>query len=638
MRSVPAGAIVEQGLAGALREAEHQLRVRFEHSPLATIESDTTFHVTAWNPAAERLFGYSSAEAIGQPISFLVAGATRARVETDWRERALKAPTESTQENLTKSGLSLLCRWHNTPLTAASGTPIGVTSTVFDSSERGSDGEAIVRSYRMEMLSNLADGIAHDFTNVFAVILSYANFIKDASPAGDSRRDDALELLVAAGEGAALTRRLLGISERVTAEKPIELNESLSQLRGLLRKALREYGEISLILAPGPLMVRIDPVQFDLIVLNLTLGVRDAMPNGDVQILLEGLSEGGTARGPAARMTIAAASARASAPPDTPAAFLAARAESDLVALGLPKCQRIVEAAGGTLDVQSGAGQGKAFVVELPLWFEAPAEGSTELELPTQGKRVLIAEAEPALRRAAARALDHAGYDVRVAVDYDEAVARLAELGPQLDVLVTDLALPGCAGYELVGRARLSAPHAAILVTAAFTSNDAAPAPEGIFALFKPVLPSELVLAVQQALSSQARSDPEKDAQGELVLVVEDDDAMRAALGRILEGAGYSARLSPTLADARHQLESGLEPALVLCDLSLPDGSSVELLRWILHSRPALRERVFILSGGAVDAADVAFTKSGAFPLLRKPIEPGPLLRLLSRARASSGE
>ncbi|HWA78161.1 MAG TPA: response regulator, partial [Polyangiaceae bacterium] len=482
----------------------------------------------------------------------------------------------------------------------------------------------------------VADGVAHDFTNVFAVVLSYANFIKESSPVGDPRRDDALEILSAAGEGTALIRRLLSVSERFTGEKPIELNESLLQLRGLLLRSLDEHRELQLIESRSALVVRIDPVRFDQLLLSLTLAASETAPDTHpLRILLEsGVNPG------FARITVQCVESE----------LTELAGSSELPLLGRPldpsvpemaACVGIVESAGGSIVARASESLGKTFIVELPLWVESSSAAPPQLE--AGHGLVLIAEGDTALRRAAARALSLEGYAVQVAAEYDEAVALLAKLGTRLDVLIGDLAMPGCADYELVAEARRLAPSAAVLVTAAFASGpENAGSRQDVTRLYKPLQPGELVAAVRAALAGRelqtsSGERPSRDGQGELVLVVEDDDSMRAALARILECAGYCVCQAARLAEARKQLETGPEPALVLCDLSLPDGSSVELMNWIFATRPALRGRTFVLSGGAVEDADIAFVRSGVVPVLRKPIEPGPLLQILGRARAGLG-
>ena len=120
-----------------LVESGEKLRLHVKQSSLAVIEWDADFRVAAWNPAAERTFGYAAAEALGQHASFIVPSRARPAVDGVWdRLSREQAGTESTNENLTKDGRTILCAWHNTPLTNAKRQFVGVTSLAEDVTER----------------------------------------------------------------------------------------------------------------------------------------------------------------------------------------------------------------------------------------------------------------------------------------------------------------------------------------------------------------------------------------------------------------------------------------------------------------------------------------------------------------------
>lgn len=479
-------------------------------------------------------------------------------------------------------------------------------------------------SRHAEALNEALGGVAHDFSNVFAVILSYANFIRESSPEDDTRREDALEILRAADEGTALIRRLLGIGERATLQRPIDLNHALPQLKSVLLRSLGDETDLVLRTADVPVVVRMDPVQLDEVVLALTRVARDDTNGGPLEVAVELRSQ----KRPSARVTGAAA--RLTIVGNGPVASQRTVSNEQLLSLA----ERVVTAAAGSLDLEIDAAGSSAFVVELPLYTEHPARDGWAAS--GTGQRILLVEREAALRWAEARALSRAGYDVRVAADYDEAVAIIHQLGARLDVLIDDLSMPGCQHYQLVDIARRIVPTAVILAATAFvTEATEARSAQGVVHVSKLVRPGELASLVQRALSEKRPTEPERATQTESVLVVEDNDIMRAALTRILEANGYSVAQAASLGEARSSLEGGSEPTLVLCDLCLPDGSGAEFVRWLLGSRPTLRERVFILSGGAVDEADARFVESGLVPVLRKPIDPNRMLQMLRQT--SSG-
>src|SRR5690606_511262 len=132
-----------------------------------------------------------------------------------------------------------------------------------------------------------------------------------------------------------------------------------------------------------------------------------------------------------------------------------------------------------------------------------------------------------------------------------------------------------------------------------------------------------------------AKAAPSETPHGNKVLLIEDDRAIQRVTRRILAAAGYTTEAVGTLSEARQALQVGAdEPWAVLCDLSLPDGSGIDLLTWLQSARPGLCRRVFVLTGGATDQASRSFVQSGAFPVLHKPLESRLLLQTLAELKS----
>ncbi len=628
-----------------LMESEHILKMRFEQSPVAKIIWDRSFRVVAWNPAAEKLFGYGRAEALGQHAAFIVPEAVRAHFDTVGRALLAGQPMESTNENLTKDGRSLTCEWHNAPLTSADGTILGVSSEVLDATERTRLQTALAQSQKMDALGQLAGGIAHDFNNILAVILTYATFIREALPEGDQRLDDIIEVLNAGDRAVGLTRQLLAFSrQQPTQKRPVDLNQSLAQVHKLLVRTLGEHVALTVTPSARPAVVRIDPVQFDQIVLNLAVNARDAMPDGgQLRIALEHPPQSSTEPGEPGWVHLKVTDTGTGMDERTRQRifepFFTTKEKGKGTGLGLATCFGIVADTGGQIRVKSAPGQGTTFTVALPLCApeaDSVLRESTRLARTGQGEIVLVAEDDATLRRVAARVLESAGYTVHAVADGKEAIAKLDELGPRLDLLLSDVVMPGCSGYDLIEHASHVAPQAAVLLTSGFVDKAAGRNHrKDLPILWKPVAPRELVRTVAEALRARPTSGipatPE-GAAGGLVLVVEDDEAARRAMVRVLAGAGYASTVAATVADARRALETGPEPRLVLFDLPLPDGSGAELLEWLAETRPALCPRVFILTGGITDEAARRVTLSGRFRVLPKPVQAKQLLEVLAGA------
>ena len=514
---------------------------------------------------------------------------------------------------------------------------------VLDITEQKRVEEKLVQSQKLEAIGQLAGGIAHDFNNILGVILSYAEFLQDGLPEGDEREADVVEILKAARRAVGLTRQLLTFSrQQPTLKRPTDLNLSLSELSKLLVRTVGEHIQISLTPSALPAICQIDPVQFDQIVLNLAVNARDAMPaGGRLEITLEQRTQAGSREPGFVRLTVTdngegmdeLTQQRIFEP------FFTTKQVGKGTGLGLATCFAIVEDAKGSIRVNSARGEGTTFTVDLPLCSglsTSSAPSTHDFAQAGRGECVLVVEDEPALRRVNKRVLERAGYRVHVASDGNDAIRKIDQLAAELDVVVSDIVMPGCSGYDVAEHASRVAGDAAIILTSGYLSDTVRRNRRGdLPILWKPVPQRDLVRAVAQALSTRGSGGGHGAAsskpRGNTILVVEDDSAVQKVMLRLLSAAGYEANGVGTLADAREALKPGAqEPWVVLCDLSLPDGSGVELLEWLRTTRPTMCERVFVMTGGATDDAARSYLQRGTFRVLHKPFEPRRLLQILA--------
>ncbi|MBT9556387.1 MAG: response regulator [Myxococcales bacterium] len=499
-------------------------------------------------------------------------------------------------------------------------------------------------SDRLASVGSLAAGIAHDFNNILSVILSFATFVHDDLERGDERRRDLEEVLKAAERAVALTSRLMLFArQQPRSAKPVDLNLRLDQLKSLLTQSVTSSIRLAFEPAQLPPVVCIDPVEFDQLVLNLVVNARDAMPTGgDLRVRLEHPAPAAALGADAETVRLVVEDTGVGMDDVVKARifdpFFTTKEPGKGTGLGLATCFGLVKQAGGHIDIQSRVGHGTTFSVELPRSggdVEATAAPFEDVPL-GRGQSILVVEDEAALRRATIRLLRDAGYVTHAAADGNEALALVEQLGSSVDLVLTDLVMPGLGGAELHAALRRRQSDAAVLFTTGYGADVARL--EGLDVpniLWKPVREPDLLRAVGAALAGRASRPPSPGgaltmaAPGvELVIVAVADDVDNMAITSILRSAGYSVAHAPGLALARSTLERRPDAWFLVCDAVLPDGRADDLLRELRLTRPKMAGRVVVLA--PADPKGDALQELQGFPVLPRPISPKRILEVLT--------
>jgi CheY-like chemotaxis protein len=389
-------------------------------------------------------------------------------------------------------------------------------------------------------------------------------------------------------------------------------------------------------------------VQFDQILLNLAGNARDAMPGGGRLTL--SIAHTGPCRDErcpeCVRLTVTdtgegmepATLARIFDP------FFTTKDVGQGTGLGLSTCYAIVNEAGGTIRAESSVGRGTSVVLDLPACNEPVVDlaGPGAQDPQGHGERVLVVEDDAALRKAAVRILETAGYRVLEASDGEEAIEKMDDPGTELDLIITDVVMPRRGGFAVLAHARRRFPNTRVLLTSGYL--DGSGGSEVIAGdsplLWKPYTRSSLLQAAHDVLGETAsqRGRPAADARArdpEPVLLIEDEEAIAAATRRMLARAGYQVTVATTMASARQLLEQDGPYAAVICDLTLPDGSGAELVSWLQHTHPEQARRVIVVTGGAVDEPGRALAAGGTVGFLQKPIDSRQLLHSVRTVAAT---
>jgi PAS domain S-box-containing protein len=440
-----------------LRSTGEMLRSVFAASPLAIIATDLNGLVTLWNPAAERLFGWTRDEVIGkenpavpsqarESIEARRALAKRGEAFTDVEARRLKKDGKLVDVTVT------IAATHD-----GEGRPDGVTVVYQDLTERKQLQAQFLQAQKMEAVGRLAGGVAHDFNNLLTVITSYADLLSANDAPVGTWREDLQEITRAADAATGLTRQLLSFSrQRVIEPKVLDLNAVVTGATKLAGRLLGANIQMIVQLDPQTGAVKVDAGHVEQIVMNLAVNARDAMPRGGRLTIT-------TSR-------VSASEVHAGDPGDAPTISYARLAVTDTgtgmdeatqlrifepffttkatdkgTGLGLATVYGLVKQYEGFVRVHSVLGKGTTFELFIPVARSStPAEPITAPgERPKAAGTILLVQDEPAVRSVARRMLETVGYSVIEAPDSQTAL-RIAESRPgAINLLITDVELDG---------------------------------------------------------------------------------------------------------------------------------------------------------------------------------------------------
>ncbi len=418
-------------------------------------------------------------------------------------------------------------RWvRNTPVPqyGADGSLVAYDGLIQDITERRILQEQLFQAQKMESIGRLAGGVAHDFNNLLTAVLGYLELayidLPADLPADHPLRAD-LDEILRAGEGAAsLTRQLLSFASRQPVA-PVRLNLSavVADSLKMLGRLLGEDIVIATELGPALGPVEADPGQIQQLLVNLAVNARDAMPEGGrlvIETANETIDEAYAATHPElspwqyVRLSVTdtgvGMSEEVLAHLFEP--FFTTKELGKGTGLGLATCHGIVRQIGGEISVDSKAGQGTTFRILLPQVEGIASEeraGVATSPTPTGTETVLVVEDEPAVRRLAVLGLRAQGYTVFEAADGEEALHVVAHLVPRLDLLVSDVVMPGVSGPGLAERLLQLHPETKLVLMSGHAEATILPPAlgmRGIPFLPKPFTPERLARKVREVLDA----------------------------------------------------------------------------------------------------------------------------------------
>ncbi len=508
-----------------LRQAMERTQFYMNRMPLAFIAFDREQRVAEWNHTAEKVFGWSAAEAIGRQADTLIVPAdVQPATNRVWKEiletQGDTAP--AINENVTKDGRRITCEWRNTPWRDATGQIRGCLSIVTDITDRLRVSQLEVQlrqSQKLEAVGQLSGGIAHDFNNLLTVIQGNAALLQSLSLQPPEMLDCANQIARAGERAASLTRQLL-LFARKQQMQPVnlDLNETVAQMTRMLRRILGEDISLCAEYAPGLPLIHADAGMIEQIILNLAVNARDAMPEGGqltIQTKVEELKPAANPPSPPqpqVRLTVTD-SGGGIAPEILPRIFepfFTTKEVGKGTGLGLATVYGIVQQHHGEITVQNAPGKGTTFQVCFPSVTTPKAAGPEVPARPvlaTGTETILLVEDEAPLRTFVRDLLQRCGYTVLEADSGPAALKIWAAQQNRIQLLLTDIIMPeNLNGIELGRRLLAEKPALKVIYTSGYAGNlegRQTALTEGVNFIAKPFKPEALTEIIRQHLDEK---------------------------------------------------------------------------------------------------------------------------------------
>jgi signal transduction histidine kinase/CheY-like chemotaxis protein len=580
------------------------------------------------NPAAEQVFGRSQKDLIGSPLGIPLVGGETTEI-TVLRPCGDQVDTEIRTVETNWSGRTVLL------------------ASLRDISARKVVEENLRHSAKMEAVGQLTAGIAHDFNNLLTVVLGNLEIAQRRFNMADPELLSILENAThGAKRAASLTERLLAFARRKPLEPDVvDANALVAGMSDLLRRTLGDGITVRTELASDIWTLEADPTELEAAILNLAVNARDAMLDGG-ELLIEtanveigeGPAAGQDDLTPGAYVAIFVTDTGTGMPKEVLKRafdpFFTTKADGRGTGLGLSQIYGFARQSGGHVRLYSEPGIGTTARIYLPRATETDAAARPRRNVPPEtipramaGEAILVVEDNDDVRSYTVGILRELGYTVREAAHAASAL-RIIESDARIDVLLTDLGLPGGTnGKELADRAKAIRPTIRMLITTAYAGHalvHQGRLDPGIELLTKPFALADLASRIRTLLKDSA------DGEVRKVLVVEDEFLIRDFIASTLNDHGFDVEQAGDYGEAWAKLEQcGSTLAGAIVDVGLPDRPGDEFAD---QARKMFPQLPVILATGFTDSAlQNRFAALERIAIIAKPFDADALVRTLKR-------
>ncbi len=477
----------------------------FAEVPVGILLLDLQANVIECNRAALKMLGLHREALIGQPLSQRISAEDRDDVSAQLSKVVMGiTPAAMLDARLLAGGeKDVMATLYASRVQDSEGEISGLAIHIIDITEQKNLEIQFNQSQKMQAVGQLAGGVAHDFNNLLTAMIGFCDLLLARHAPDDPSFSDIMQIKQNASRAANLVRQLLAFSRRQTLQpKILSVASALTDLIDLLRRLIGENIELDIVAAPATHFIRIDPGQFDQVIINLVVNSRDAMPGGgtitiDTQSVAfeQSVQKGHEVMPAGAYILITVTDTGAGIAKEDIGQifdpFFSTKGVGEGTGLGLSTVYGIIRQSEGYIFVDSAKGEGTTFSIYVPAYADIQAPdgefagriaeetagvatdevaGETPADL-TGGGTVLLVEDEDAVRLFGSRALRNKGYVVLEANDGEEALDVINDFGGPIDLIITDVVMPGMDGHTLVRLVREEIPAIRVILMSGYAEE-----------------------------------------------------------------------------------------------------------------------------------------------------------------------
>jgi PAS domain S-box-containing protein len=473
-----------------LRQMQERLELSQAVARMGTWDTDLVTGHTVWSQSMRQILGVGDTVAENDRFLSLIHPDDRERVERELAEALVRGGDYEVELRIVRPDGAV--RWllsRGRVIGDDNGRPTRKVGAALDISERHQADDQRLKlehqlrqAQKQEAIGRLAGGVAHDFNNVLLAIRGYGELALRAIERGDDAAAEVEEIVAGAERAAALTRQLLAFGRRqVLRSETIDLRDVVRDMDKMLRRLIGEDVVLLAELPDEPVLVDGDRGQFEQVIANLAVNARESMPEGGKLMLRAGTVE----LHPAGEMDGASGPFALLSVSDTGSGMDAETIEQifepffttkpDGTGFGLATVHGIVTQSGGSIWVHSEPGQGTTFKIFLPLarqeGQEKRPQSSPEPASESRGQTILLVEDDPQVRAVVGMMLESLEFRVLSAGRGEEALALAGAHNGPIDLLLSDLIMPGLGGRELAGRLHQTRPETPVLFMSGYSDE-----------------------------------------------------------------------------------------------------------------------------------------------------------------------